>query len=174
MLSLDADVLRIAEAVLGSGESSRLYQSLVYQQQIAAEALASANLREQPGYFAIGAILASGKKPDDAEHALLAELKRMQDEPVSKAELEKAVNQLVASQLRERETNNGKAFAIGNAALLMGDSSRVNTDIDHLQAVTAADLQRVMKKYFSDTKRVVITYLGEVKKPGAAPSEGRR
>ena len=172
--SPDADVLRIAEAVLGSGESSRLYQSLVYQQQIAAEALASANLREQPGYFAIGAILASGKKPDDAEHALLAELKRMQDEPVSKAELEKAVNQLVASQLRERETNNGKAFAIGNAALLMGDSSRVNTDIDHLQAVTAADLQRVMKKYFGDTKRVVITYQGEVKKPGAAPSEGRR
>ena len=55
----------------------------------------------------------------------------------------------------------------------MGDSSRVNSDIDHLQAVTAADIQRVMKKYFSDTKRVVITYLGEVKKPGAAPLEGR-
>jgi zinc protease len=172
--SPDADVLRIAEAVLGSGESSRLYQSLVYQQQIAAEALASANLREQPGYFAIGAILASGKKPEDAERALLAEIKRMQDEPVSKAELEKAVNQLVANQLRERETNNGKAFAIGNAVVLMGDASRVNTDIDHLQAVTAADLQRVMKKYFSDTKRVVITYLAEVKKPGGAPLEGRR
>ncbi len=172
--SPDADVLRIAEAVLGSGESSRLYQSLVYQQQIAAEALASANLREQPGYFAIGAILASGKKPEDAERALLAELKRMQDEPVSKAELEKAVNQLVANQLRQRETNSGKAFAIGNAVLLMGDAGRVNTDIDHLQDVTAADIQRVMKKYFSDTKRVVITYQGEARKPGAAPLEGRR
>jgi zinc protease len=175
--SLDADVLRIAEAVLGSGESSRLYHSLVYQQQIAAEALASANLREQPGYFAIGCILASGKKPEDAERALLAEVKRMQDEPVSKAELEKAVNQLVANQLRERETNSGKAFAIGSAVLLMGDSSRVNTDIDHLQAVTAADIQRVMKQYFSDTKRVVITYQGEAKKPdnaGAKPLEGRR
>jgi zinc protease len=105
---------------------------------------------------------------------LLAEVKRMQDEPVSKAELEKAVNQLVANQLRERETNNGKAFAIGNAVVLMGDASRVNTDIDHLQAVTAADLQRVMKKYFSDSKRIVITYQGEAKKPGAATLEGRR
>jgi zinc protease len=175
--SPDADVLRIAEAVLGGGESSRLYQSLVYRQQIAAEALANANLREQPGYFAIGAILAGGKKPEDAERALLAELKRMQDEPVTKAELEKAVNQLVANQLRERETNSGKAFAIGNAVVLMGDASRVNTDIDHLQAVTVADIQRVMKKYFSDTNRVVITYQGEARKPdkaGAAPGEGSR
>jgi zinc protease len=175
--SPDADVLRIAEAILGSGESSRLYQSLVYRQQIAAEALANANLREQPGYFAIGAILAGGKKPEDAERALLAELKRMQDEPVSKAELEKAVNQLVANQLRERETNSGKAFAIGAAVVLMGDARRVNADIDHLQAVTVADIQRVMKRYFSDTNRVVITYQGEASKPdkaGAAPREGSR
>jgi zinc protease len=175
--SPDADVLRIAEAILGAGESSRLYQSLVYRQQLAAEALANANLREQPGYFAIGAILAGGKKPEDAERALLAELKRMQDEPVSKAELEKAVNQLVANQLRERETNSGKAFAIGNAVVLMGDPSRVNTDIEHLQAVTVADIQRVMKKYFSDTNRVVITYQGEAgkpDKPAAAPGEGSR
>ena len=108
---------------------------------------------------------------------MLAELKLMQNEPISKAELEKAVNQLVASQLRERETNSGKAFAIGNAVLLMGDASRVNTDIDHLQAVTVADIQRVMKKYFSDTNRVVITYQGEARKPdkpAATPGEGRR
>jgi zinc protease len=169
--SPDADVLRVAESILGNGESSRLYQSLVYSQQLAAEAFASADLREDPGIFVFGAILAGDKKPADAERALLAELKKMQDAPVSKAELDKAVNQLVANQLRERETNSGKAFAIGQAAVHMNDPARVNTDIERLQAVTAADIQRVMKKYFSDTNRVVITYTADAQKP-AAPAAG--
>jgi zinc protease len=172
----DADALRVAESILGNGESSRLYQSLVYTQQVAAEAFASANLRQDPGIFILGAILAGGKKPAEGEAALLAELKRMQSEPVTKAELDKAVNQLVANALRERETNSGKAFAIGNAAVLVGDVKRVNTDIERLQAVTAADVQRVMKKYFSDTNRVVITYTAGAQKPqdAGAQKEGSR
>ena len=176
--SPDADVLRVAESILSNGESSRLYQSLVYSQQVAAEAFANANLREDPGIFVLGAILASDKKPADAERSLLAELRKMQDAPVSKAELDKAVNQLVANALRERETNSGKAFAIGNASVLMNDPARVNTDIERLQAVTAADIQRVMKKYFTDTNRVVITYTAEGQKQnttgGGAQKEGSR
>jgi zinc protease len=172
MSSPDADALRVAESILSSGESSRLYQSLVYTQQVAQEAYASADLRQDLGLFVFGAILASEKKPEEAERALLAELKRMQDEPVTKAELDKAVNQLVANALRERETNSGKAFAIGNAAVLVGDARRVNTDIEQLQAVTAADVQRVMKKYFTDTNRVVITYKAAAQQPGEKKPEG--
>jgi zinc protease len=167
----DAYALRVAESILSNGESSRLYQSLVYRQQVAQEAFASADLREDPGLFVLGAILASEKKPEEAERALLAELKRMQDEPVTTAELDKAINQLVTNQLRERETNNGKAFALARAAVLIGDASLVNTDIDKLQAVKAADVQRVMRKYFSDTNRVVINYLPESAR-GAQPKEG--
>jgi len=170
--SSDANVLRVAESILSEGESSRLYQSLVYSQQIAQEAFGQADLRQDQGIFVLGAILASDKKPADAERALLAELKRMQDEPVTKAELDKAVNQLVANQLRERETNSGKAFAIGNAAAILGDASRVNTDIERLQAVTAADIQRVMKKYFTDANRVVINYTSEAPKPAASGTGG--
>ncbi|MBV9925146.1 MAG: insulinase family protein [Acidobacteria bacterium] len=168
----DADALRVAESILSGGESSRLYQSLVYTQQVAAEAFGSANLRQDKGIFVLGAILAGGKSPAEGEKALLAELKKMQDAPVTKAELDKAVNQLVANALRERETNSGKAFAIGNAAVLVGDVKRVNTDIERLQAVTAADVQRVMKKYFTDTNRVVITYQAEGPKPEEKKSEG--
>jgi zinc protease len=170
--SSDADALRVAESILSNGESSRLYQSLVYTQQVAAEAFGQANLRQDTGIFVLGAILAGGKTPAEGERALLAELKKMQTEPVTKAELDKAVNQLVAGALRERETNSGKAFAIGNAAVLVGDPGRVNTDIERLQAVTAADVQRVMKKYFTDTNRVVITYQAEAQKPEEKKSEG--
>ena len=173
----DAYALRVAESILGGGESSRLYQSLVYRQQIAQEAFVQADLREDPGLFVFGAILASGKQLADAERALLAELKRVQEEPVTQAELDKAKVQLLTNIIRERETSNGKAVALGNAAVLMGDAKRVNTDVAKLQAVSAADVQRVMKKYFTDTNRVVINYQSEPAKEksgtGATKGEGR-
>ena len=173
--SADAAALDVAESILSSGESSRLYQSLVYQQQVAQEAFAQADLREQPGLFILGAILASEKKPEEAERALLAELKKMQDTLVSAAELDKAKLQLVTNELRERETSNGKAFALARAAVLLGDAARVNTDVEKLQAVTAADIQRVMKKYFTDSNRVVITYQAESMRPKAtAGQEGSK
>ena len=161
----DAEALRVAEAILSAGESSRLYHSLVYTQQMAAEALADSNPLEDAGLFILGAILSEGKKPEDAEKALLAEIKKLQDAPVSAAELDKAKNQLITNQLRERETSNGKALALGEAAVLLGDPARVNTDLARLQAVTAADVQRVMKKYFTDANRFVLYYLPEASRP---------
>ena len=163
----DAYALLIAESILSSGESSRLYQSLVYKQQVAQEAFAQADLREDLGLFVLGAILASDKKPQEAERSLLAEIKRLQDEPVTNAELEKAKNQLLTNEIRERETNNGKAEELGRAAVLLGDANRVNSDLARLQGVTAADVQRVMTKYFNDKNRVVVTYLSDSMKPKA-------
>jgi zinc protease len=164
----DSDALRVADAILSSGESSRLYHSLVYTQQLAAEAEATSETREDASLFLLIAILSEGKKPEDAEKSLLAEVKRLQDTPVSAAELEKAKNQIITDQLRQRETSNGKALALGEAAVLLGDPARVNTDLARLQAVSAADVQRVMKKYFADQNRMVLYYL-----PQAAKKEGQ-
>jgi len=162
--SADADALRVAESILSAGESSRLYHSLVYQQQLAQEVSSSANLFEDSGLFTLNVTLAGGKKPEDAEKAVLAELEKIRNAPVSKAELDKAINQIVTNQLRERETNNGKALALGDAAVLLGDPGRVNTDLSRLQAVTAADVQRVMKKYLTAENRLVLYYLPDKSK----------
>jgi zinc protease len=160
----DSDVLRVIDVILSAGESSRLYNSLVYTQQLAAEVNSSAELREDAGLFVLTAVLSEGKKPADAEKSLLAEIKKLQDAPVPAAELDKAKNQLITNQLRERETSNGKAQALGEAAVLLGDPNRVNTDLARLQAVTAGDIQRVMKKYFTDENRLVLYYLPEASK----------
>jgi zinc protease len=157
----DADALRVADAILSAGESSRLYHALVYEQQLAAEAGANAELREDASLFVLTAVLSEGKKPEDVERSLLAEVKKMQDAPVSAAELEKAKNQIITDQLRQRETSNGKALALGEAAVLLGDPARVNTDLERLQRVTAADVQRVAKKYLTDSNRLVLYYLPE-------------
>ncbi|HEX6730294.1 MAG TPA: pitrilysin family protein [Pyrinomonadaceae bacterium] len=167
----DSDALRVADAILSAGESSRLYNSLVYNQQLAAEVDSRADLREDVSLFVVIAVLSEGKKPDEAERALLAEIKKLQDTPVTAAELEKAKNQLITDQLRQRETSNGKALALGEAAVLLGDAARVNTDLSRLQAVSAADIQRVMKKYFTQSNRLVLHYLPEESKRANNPNE---
>ena len=160
----DAPAVYVADAILSAGESSRLYNALVYQQQLAAEVNSNFETREDVSLFVLTAVLSEGKKAEDAEKSLLEEIKKLQDAPVSAAELEKAKNQMITDQLRQRETSNGKALALGEAALLLGDPGSVNTDLPRLQAVTAADVQRVMKKYFTDANRVVLYYLPEASK----------
>lgn len=169
--SADAPALTMADIILSQGRSSRLYQALVYQQQVAQSANANADLKEDAGLFELTAIVAAGKKPEDAEAALRAEIKKLQDAPVSEAELEKAKNQIITSQLRQRETNNGKANALGQAAVLLGDPNRVNTELEELQAVTAADVQRVAKKYFTDQNRYVFIYLPESMRPASGANK---
>jgi len=163
--SEDAAALTIADILLSQGRSSRLYQSLVYQQQLAANVNANAALREDVGLFTLTAFVANGKKPEDVEASLNAEIKTLQDTPVTAAELEKAKNQIVTSQLRQRETSLGKSQALGRAAVLLGEPNRVNTELDRLQAVTAADVQRVAQKYFTENNRYVFYYLPESERP---------
>jgi zinc protease len=156
--SADVPALRLAETILSGGESSRLYQELVRNQQIAQEASFNADIRVDKGLLYFLGIASEGHTSEELEKAFLAELKKMQDAPVSAKELEKAKNQLITRTLRSRETNDGKAIAIERAIAYQGDPTAVNSDIQKLQAVTAADIQRVMQKYFTDKNRVVIYY----------------
>ena len=159
----DAEPLQIAETILSEGDSSRLYQSLVYRKQLAQSAGASANLQEDVGLFSVRAFMASGKKPEDGIAALREEIAALAAKPVTAAELEKAKNLIVTSALRQRETNDGMAGALGEAITQNHDATYVNRGLDRLEAVTAADVQRVVKKYLVDAKAVVITYTSEAK-----------
>ena len=158
--STDADIpaLRVAEKILSGGESSRLYQSLVYKQQIAQEASFNLDNRVEGGLLYLLATASEGKDAPELERSLLAELKLIQDSGVTANELAKAKNQLVSDAVRGRETNDGRARAIEGAIAYQHDPKAVNTTITALQAVTASDVQRVMKKYFNDNNRVVVYY----------------
>jgi len=161
--SSDTEPLEIASTILSDGDSSRLYQSLVYKKQLAQTANANADTREETGLFQVTAIMASGKKPEDGIAALRHEIDALATKPVTLAELEKAKNLIITGALRERETNDGKAGALGEAITQNHDASYVNRGLERLQAVTVADVQRVVKKYLVDAKAVVITYTSEAK-----------
>lgn len=161
----DAPALKVLDAILSAGKSSRLYNSLVYDQQIAVEAFSNADLPQDPGLFMVGAIMSSGKTIAQGEAALLAQVKRLRDAPPTAAELSEAKNELLASALRERETIEGRASAIGYALIVDGDPNAVNTELAELQAVTAADVQRVARKYLAEDRRMTIRYRPESERP---------
>jgi zinc protease len=168
----DAPALTVLDAILSGGKSSRLYASLVYQKRIATEVYSNADLPQQPGNFMVGAIMASGHTLAEGEAALLAEVERLRAEPVSDTELAAAKNQLIAGKLRERETLEGRASALGYALRIEGDAARANADLQLLRDVTAADVQRVAQKYLVPGLRMTIRYRPESERPKgeAAPA----
>lgn len=156
--SEDIPAIRLAASIIAGGESSRLYQSLVREQKIAQQADLDLELNSEGGRMTFLAIGSQDGTSANLEKALLAELKKVQDSGVTAKELEKAKNQLIANAIRARETNDGKAIAIERAIAYQGDPKAVNREVDRLQAVTAGDVQRVMRQYFKDNNRVVIYY----------------
>src|SRR6185369_12708721 len=100
----DAAALKVLDAILSAGKSSRLYDSLVYEKQIAAEIYSNADLPAQPGSFMVGAVMASGHTIAEGEQALVAQVQALREKPPSAAELYEAKNELIAGKLRERET----------------------------------------------------------------------
>lgn len=163
----DSAALTVLDAVVSSGESSRLYRSLVYDKQLAQSASSLDYALEDAGVFGTQVIVAGGKTIEDAEAALSAEIARLRDAPVSAGELTEAKTEYLAGELFGRETAQGKAFAIGQAVTATGDPRWSDKHLAAVQKVTAADVQRVARKYLRDDTRVSIRYLDESSRPGA-------
>jgi zinc protease len=172
--SADAPALQLADEILSGGESSRLYQSLVYEQQIAQRASFDADLNQDLGLLTLRMILASGKSPADALKALHEQIDKILQTGVTAAELEKAKNRFLTGKLLERETDNGRASALGEAAVIYGDPNRVNTDLAKLQAVTAPEIKEVLGRYLSGKKKVVLEYLPESMKAAKPAKEAKK
>lgn len=156
--SADAPALKVAAALLGNGESARMNQALVYRGQIAQSASFDVDLRVDNGLLIASAIAARGATPATLARALRKEVERLAQSPVPAAELAKVKTQLLTHALIERQTPLGKGMALGDAIVSLGDARRVNEELAQLQAVTAADVQRVLRRYVLDAPDVTIEY----------------
>jgi zinc protease len=170
-LSPDQAALSVLDSILSKGESSRLYQSLVYQQQVATEVFTFYEQSRDAGAYSLIAILSEGKSVEDGEKSLLAEVARVRDGLVTDAELDEAKNELVSETLSGRETAFGRATELANALTRFRDGAYADKLLNAIQMVTAADVQRVARGILDDGKRVTIRYLSEETKPKDAVSD---
>lgn len=155
----DRAALTVLDGILSTGESSRMYRSLVYEQQIAAQASSMPDFSQQAGYLAAYSLMAGEATPDQGIAAITAEIARFRDEPVTDAELAEAKNELVAGALRERETTDQRASALGWSLIMTGDPAAADTEIAAIQAVTAAEVQRVARRYLTPERVITVRYL---------------
>lgn len=151
----DAYALQVLATVLGGGQSSRLYQRLVKEKQLALSANSFANTRRGPGAFQISANIAPGKKADDVEAVIYEEIARLQQEPIADWELEKARQSAKRSAIGSRQSSLGLAINIVEGATAYNDPNMANTRLAKILAVTKEDVQRVAQKYLQPANRTV-------------------
>jgi zinc protease len=165
--SPDNAALMLMDAILSRGQSSRLYQSLVYDQKLAAEVGTNLDITAHPGVYSVYALLSEGKTADEGVASLRAEVARIRDNPVDSAELEEARNELITSALQNRETSDGRADELARSVILFKDPKASDKILAKLETVTAEDIQRVARAILDDTRTITIRYLPEELQNGA-------
>ena len=167
----DRAALTVLDGILSTGESSRLYRSLVYDQEIAVQASSSPDFAQQAGNLSAYAILSGDHTAEQGIAAIRAEIARFRDEPVTQAELTEAKNELVANALRSRETVGDRAFQLGYALMMTNDPGTADREVAEIQAVTAADIQRVARRYLTDQRAITVRYLpADAEHPESIPN----
>jgi zinc protease len=155
----DSYPLHIASKILSDGQSSRIYRKLVYEKGLALAAFGGGNIIEDPNLFFAVAIVQPGKTTEETTNALIAELDRLRNEPVSAAELQQAKNQFARDYILGRESIQSKADQLGHAVVIHDDIKTADGEFDIFQGLTTADVQRVARTYFTPENRVVLTIL---------------
>jgi zinc protease len=173
----DNPALTVIDALLSGGKTSRLYRKMVEGEQVATSVNTSNMAGRYPGWFAIQVEMYPDKDRAAIEKIVLGELKRLQDEPVSAAELHRAQQGILASTVFARESAHGLADSIAQG-VTTNDLDYMKKYLPSILAVTAKDVQRVAKEYFNPDSRVVIWSLpakekgdkggGDDKKPEGA------
>lgn len=161
----DHYALEILALVLGDGESSRLYQTLVKQKEICQDVAVGTDDRRGPDLFSVWAVMASGHATKEAQDVVIAALESIATEGVSARELEKAKNQIHAAFVFGLQSNMARSQYLAEFELYYGDANLLKLELDHYLAVSEADIKRVAETYFKPSQRTVLDVL-----PGEAPA----
>lgn len=160
----DSYSLKVAEALLATGKSSRLYQRLVEQDQSVTKADASYHDHIDPELFYFQHELKPGFNLTDVERATYEEIDRLKQGDISQREIEKVKRQIEAALVLSSEEPLQQAMLLGQYETIASDErvpadSRgyryLDTLVDRIAAVTIEDIARAAKEYFTEDNRTV-------------------
>lgn len=161
----DFYALTMLSQLLSQGQSSRLYKSLVDENQLA---IAVGNIPlplEDPGIILSYGIANLNVNVLDVEKKIDEEIKKVQTHLIDEREFQKLKNQVESDFINSATSMASIAESLANYYMYFGDANLINTEIDRYLAVTREDLQRVANKYLTPTNRVVLHYLPKPSKP---------
>ena len=155
----DYYALSLLSNIMAAGESSRLYQTLVNEKQLAVASQMMPVSMQYSGALIFVNIPNGNTEVKDLEKALFIEIDKVVKKGVTQEELTKAKNLQEASAIMSNKNTLSKAMSIARYWAYYGDPKMINTEIDRFLAVTQEDIKRVAKKYLATDKKVILTYM---------------
>ena len=143
--------------IAGIGRTSRLYKSLVKEKKVAVAASGFPGMpgNKYPALFLFYAVPARDHTNQECEEAIYAEIDKLKTVPVLPEELAKAKTRSRASLIRQLDSNSGLASLLTFYDVVTGDWRNLFKQLDDIDKVTAEDIQRVAKQYFTTKNRTV-------------------
>jgi predicted Zn-dependent peptidase len=152
----DAAAFDALSSVLSGGPSSRLFRSLVKEKQLALNAQTMAALGEKyPGLFVFIAMPNRGRTNAECEAAIDAEIERLKTAPVSAEELAGVKAQAKSTLINRLSDNLNLATELAQAQNIKGDWRLLFRELDDIDRVTPADIQRIAQRTFVKSNRTV-------------------
>lgn len=161
----DIYALDMLASILGAGDSSRFFQRLKSEEKLVYSIYAYAYTPKEPGLFIIGGNL----EADNVKAALgsiLQEIDRLNSEPASPEEIQRAKINLESDFVYGKETVQGEARQLGYFETVVGDVAFEQTYLSRINQVTAHDISQVARKYLAPPNLTVGLLL-----PEGAPAE---
>ena len=155
--------IQLLTTLLSGGRSSRLYKSLVDQEQKAVYVGAFPAALEDPGLFISLAIANQGVDADELKKLIDTEIDKVKNNVISDEEMQKLKNQVKTNYVNQNSTDEGIAENLAYYYTFYRNTDAINTELDKLMNVTKEDIKRVADKYLKDSNRVVLYYLPQQK-----------
>jgi zinc protease len=153
--------------ILGVGESSRFYQHLVKEKQLATEADVERDARIGTSQFYVVATPRPGVKVEDLEHGIDDEIAAVAKSGVTADELAKAKAQILRRFIEARQSVLPTAFRIADFTVYFNDPNLINTFAEKNEAVTADQVHELAQKYLVRDQRTVVITLPAAQEAGA-------
>jgi zinc protease len=151
----DFYALTLLSDILSSGNSSRLYSSLVDEKQLASTVFTSYDYSFDPTLFSFYLIANSGVNEAELEKAVYEEIEKIKKEGIRENELQKVKNQKLIQFYNQVATINGKSNNIGTYEVFFGDYRKMFDAPELFNKVSVDDIKRVANKYFAKSNRTV-------------------
>ncbi|WP_096595399.1 insulinase family protein [Calothrix sp. NIES-2098] len=150
----DVPAIDVMDMILTGGRSSRLYQALV-ESGLASSVSGSAAELLEPGWYELNATAAPGKELTKISQVLQQSLLKLQQQPVTKEELDRAKTQLQANFVLSNQDITSQAQQLGYNQTITGDYHFVEKYLAAIAKVTPQDVQRVAKTYLNSAKQTI-------------------
>jgi zinc protease len=159
----DDYALDVLSTALGEGQSSRLYQDLVKDKELAVNVFCYIEEHKGPSTFNVTVLVRPGKDLKEVEKAVYAVLDQAKTAPLADWELQKARLMERRQTAQQLQSTLYRAYLIGEMASIYGDPNLINTHFDKIESVSTSDMQRAAKTYLTEENRTVLVTLPKPK-----------